>query len=485
MASKIRFSDGSGVYVTFDGTSDGTTTNKVVKYDPLPPELRTLSVSRVTEDGEETIAQAYKDVTEEIELYIAGTSTQIKTTFRRLNRMWEQARRYQETPVWGRATYIEIMPEGDSVWWQCELINASSDLEVGALDMFIGQGKVIFTVTIRRKFFWEQGSETEIWLANPIHEKASGGIQIENCRDNGGAGPDRYNYVEIDTADIIGYGGDLPTPIRFKITNDWNNLTYPDWTIYAGMAYIPYGVTHVHQIEGEDTSYGTLGGPDYSTYSAGYYRTLSWTGTAEQVIGLWNLDSTMLSASNSNYFMVYLVTRGTAKTDLYLRFKITAVGMTTVLWTGPQVLVPAGRDIVVMGPIQLPPVRQISGTPYPEELVLTAQAASGSGTIIADVISLMPMESWRQYIPNQYGLAYLAHLMDDAPNRQLYTDGWTTAGHLYNYTGYGPWFIVTPTNLAGTRYRFVFLWNVGATYGYQPNRTLTIRAYARVRRRQI
>lgn len=474
MASKLLFTDGTA-NVTFDGTTDG----KIVKYDILTPTLRTLTVSKITQDGVEVIAQAYNDVTETMELYISGTWSQLSTKIRLLNRLWERARRYQESPT-ESPVYIKVMPDGDSVYWRSELKSVETDLEPGALDMYLGQGKVIFSVTITRAFYWESDSEVELSLYNPVQSKGVGGKQISNCRDSNGAGTDRYNYLDIDSDDLV---GDLPTRLRLQLTNTFNDADRIG-RIFMGMAFRTDVAYFVHTIEGESCSQGTQqpGSPDYTLYSEGYFRDISWTGTSEVLLGRWDLSSGQLLGTKSNYFMIYAKI-WCAYSDVYLRAKITAVSGSTTLWAGPQVLIPSGSELINLGAVQLPPVRQISGTPYPEQLEFTVQRAGGNGTIAIDHIQLSPMEKWRQLIQNQYGLGYQAFLIDDGPGERLYSDGWTTAGNLYNFVGYGPWLEVTPVPETGKKHRMIFLW-MGSTYA-KVIRTLTVQAWYRPRRKQI
>jgi hypothetical protein len=474
MASKLRFTDGTTT-VTFDGTTDG----KIVKYDILSPQLRTLTVSKITRDGTDMIAQAYDDVTESIDLYVSGTWSQITTAIRKLNRMWERVRRYQEAPN-ESPVYIEVQPDGDSAYWRSELKSVTTDLEPQALDLYLGQGKVIFNVTIVRAYFWEASTETELSLYNPGQAKGTGGKQVDNARDSNGGGTDRYNYLDIDNADLT---GDLPSRIRLKMTNTYNNADRIN-RVYIGMTFKSDVANFTHVIEGESTTMGTQGpgSPDYTLYSEGYFRTLSWTGTTEQTLGRWDIPSTTLLAARSNYFMIYAKVWN-IYTDVYLRPKITAVSGLTTLWSGPQILCPSGYDVVCLGAVQLPPVRMIGGTPYPEQFDITVQRAGGTGSMNVDFILFSPMDKWRQLLQNAYGLGYQAYLVDDGIGERLYSDGWTTAGNLYNFVGYGPWLEVTPVPESTGVHRIIFFWN-GNTYAV-PGRTMTVQAWYRPRRKQI
>jgi hypothetical protein len=474
MASKLRFNDGTTT-VTFDGTTDG----KIVKYDILAPTLRTLTVSKVTQDGMEMVAQSYEDVTETMELYVSGTWSQITTKIRLLNRLWERVRRYQDMPI-EAPVYIEVMPDGDSEYYRSELKSVETDLEPAALDLFLGQGKVIFSVTITRAFYWEKATEVELQLYNPGQAKGTGGKVVNNCKDSNGAGADRYDYLDIDNTDLV---GDLPSRIRLKMTNTYNDADRIG-NIQIGMAFKTDVANFNHVIEGESCTQGHQdpASPDYTQDSEGYHRHITWTGTAEVLLGRWDLPSAMLLATKSNYFMIY------AKiwcqySDVFLRPKITAVSGVTVLWSGPQVLCPNGRELLCLGAVQLPPVRQISGTPYPEALDITVQRTGGDGDITIDYILLSPMERWRQLVQNQYGLGYNAYLVDDGIDERLFSNGWGTAGDLYNFVGYGPWLEVTPVPESSGRHRMTFIMQ-GNTY-CQVARTLTVQAWYRPRRKQI
>jgi len=80
-------------------------------------------------------------------------------------------------------------------------------------------------------------------------------------------------------------------------------------------------------------------------------------------------------------------------------------------------------------------------------------------------------------------LGYQAYLVDDGIGERLYSDGWTTAGNLYNFVGYGPWLEVTPVPESTGVHRIIFFWN-GNTYAV-PGRTMTVQAWYRPRRKQI
>lgn len=474
MASKVRFTDGTTT-VTFDGTTDG----KIVSYDIRAPELRRLSVSRITKDGEEMIAQAYQDVTEDLTLYVSGTTSAIKATIQKLNMLWERVRRYQDAPIESKV-YIQVWPEGDSEYWQCELKSVESDLEPRALDLYLAQGKLIFNVTVVRAYFWEKTADVELSLYNPGQSKGTGGKSISNAYDSNGAGADRYNFLDIDNADLV---GDLPARLKVKMTNTYAS-TDRDANVFVGLSHKTDVANFDHVIEGEDTTYGTQqpGSPDYTLYSEGYYRHLSWTGTAETIVGRWDLPTTLLNAAKSNYYMVYAKMNTGA--DVYVRMKINADGGLATLWTGPQVLLAKStNNPQCLGAVQLPPIRQIGGSPYPEELTLTAQAPSGGTTTLdVDYFLLSPMDRWRQYYTNGSYLAQNAYLMDDGINERVYTNGWATAGDYYNYAAYGPWLEVVPVPEGTGKHRLIFCWS---TLGNVIPRTMSVQIWYRPRRKQI
>lgn len=479
MASKVKFTDGTTTLI-FDGT-DG----KTVSYDIKAPEVRALTVSRVTADGEEMVAQAYRDVNEDAEFILLGTASAIRTTVRLLNRLWERVRRYQESPT-EDPVYIEVQPEGDSSYWRSILKSVDTDLESKTLDLYLGQGKVVFSISFTRDYFWEAESETELSLYNPGQSKGTGGKTVSPCTDSNGGGADRYNYLDIDNTDLV---GDLPAKLRLVMRNTYNSATR-NGDYYLGMAFKSDIANLVHQLEGEDTTYGTQipGSADYSLYSEGYARQLTVTaGGSEVTIGRWDLETANLNAMRSNFFMVYLKHNSITYTDLYLRPKITAVGGLATLWTGPQVKVGQYAEVTCLGAVQLPPIRQIANSPYPEELTITGQRIDGSsGTINIDYIVFMPIDQWRQLVARGFGCDYQVYLNDDGANDRLYTNGWSTAGDLYNYVGYGPHLMVTPVPESSGKHRMFFLWRTNVLGGgISVQRTLSVRAYYRPRRKQI
>lgn len=466
MATEVKFTDGTTT-VTFDGVTDGS----VSRYDPEDPTMYAVDITRATVDGEESPIQTYRNIPEDGEFVVRGTLTQMQTTIRKLNKLFERARRVHRDGL-ESSVYIHVKLDGEAVWWRSELVRVNTTLEPSALDLYLDQGSLVIQLNWVRRFYWEQANEVTLSMYNPGQAKTTSPVPIHGTTDSG-----RYDYVDIDNSDIA---GDMEAPVAVQLYNSYND-TDRLGSVYAGLNYRSNPASLVHIIEGESTAYGTQqpGSSTPASYSGGYYRSFSWSGTGENNIALWTLGQTLLNACKGNHFRFYArFATAVSYADLYLRLKVTLGSMTTTLWRGPQVLVKQSTKSMILGSVQLPPYKTLDA-PYPLELVLTAQRdGAGPHTLNLDYFRLLPMDEWRDYQDMGYGTAYGVTLVDDGPNDIVYTSGWSPSGIISNYIGLGPKLMVHPTPESTGRHRVVFA--MGDVF-----RTATVKLTYRLRRRVL
>lgn len=471
MTTKIRFTDDTTT-VSFDGYSDG----KVVRYDIRMPSSYVGDVQRASVDGQEVFAQSYRNVTEEAELYVEGTPTEIAAVIQKLNRLWQRARRSQpevdriESPV-----YIECMTENDSPdWWRSEIVSVGQDLEPSALDMYISQGKVVFTVSFTRKYYWE-GYRRSALLYQPGVAKSDQGLTVNTVYDTN----PRYDFVDMDNSDIV---GDLPAPAEIEMENTYNNADR-NANMWVGCGYRYDQPSMSHVIEGENSEMTGTSGAN-GDCSSGYQWTMTWSGTTESRIGRWALTANYLLGGKGLYFKVLAVLASNVSyTDLYARLSLTIADGLTTIWQGPLIKLPSSGKVLDLSAIKLPPIVLPSGiTPYELELCLAVQrATAGSHSLVLDCFKFLPLDGWRYLAQTGYGWAYGVKLVDNAPYRIIYTL-WPNA--VFNFVQHGPGIAITPVPETTGRHRFIFTW-VTATGGFVAARTVKVKIYYRPRRLAI
>lgn len=294
-------------------------------------------------------------------------------------------------------------------------------------------------------------------------------VTVYNHSDAGHA-----NYVEITAADVT---GDLPAPVRFEITNSYNNTNRASNFFFAhNVLSDPASLTHM--LEAEAASGGTTTAD--ATCSNGNRKSLGWTGTAETELLNWSLSTALLNACRGNYFrLLARFDSAPSYTDVWIRLRI-KFSLTTI-WEGPQVLLNNAYSLQDLGVLQLPPYLVGAGDIYPLNLVLYAQRnSSGTHGLSMDFVQLSPLDGWRKLSPRGYGLAYEVRLVDDGIEGQTYTDGWGIAGKTGHYIGSGERIAVWPAALQ----RLYFLHDT-MSGSAAIERTLSVKAFYRPRRLTI
>ena len=425
-----------------------------------------------------------KDITETAEIIFTTSIALERADINSLNRLFEQARRYQLLRI-GSAVYVEYkLVDTDADYYRSEIKDGRIVLEIGR------RASIIWT----REAFWE-GPETQIpltgiqgtdvitgltiynpnsWLqgttisfdatTKEIRDsgngmaifKTGGVVRVIGSASNDGSytvvtgnvaakvvvseaivteaagatvtiiGPVQ-NYAQIAAVDVV---GDLPAPPRLEIKNNYNSTTR------AANVFVAHNVnsnpgTLAHILEAENATGGTT--TENTNSSGGYYKALSWAVTTETQLLDWTISMDVLNACAGNFFRLLIrLTNGLAYSDLWLKVKIKME--LTVIWESEWILAPNGYSLFELATAQLPAYLAGAGDIYPAHLVLFGKRnAAGTHYLDVDYMQLSPLDGWRKLQPQGYQLGYLARLMDDMIDDYLYTDGWDTPGKFGNY----------------------------------------------------
>ena len=325
-------------------------------------------------------------------------------------------------------------------------------------------------VLVEREATWE-GAEAQIALTNPNGANNTAGLTIYNCNDLIGSAPNkRANYFDVAATSVT---GDLPALARLELTNTYNNAAR------SGTIYLAHNVNSApaslpHIIEGEAATLGTV--RSYAAAnSSGYAISASWSGAADSRLFSWALSTALLNGFRGNPARVLCRFSTAPMEDTFVTLKATA-SLTAIYESAPMLL--SANILQELATLQLPPYMVRSGDLYPLALELWARHnSSGTKTMYVDFLQFSPVDSWRRYYPFGYNLGYQARLVDDGIGDEIYTDGWTPAGALGNYIGFGDPIRLIP----GKAQRFYLLWR-NDSGGSEITRTLTAKLYYRPRR---
>lgn len=152
-APGLRFSDGTTTVTISDGT-----TGILTKY-----------------EGKNKIASD-PEVTEQCTFLALGGISTVRTTIEGLNKLFQQAKRYQEERIEARV-FVERLTESAGEWWRSELVEALPVLAPSAMDSGIYTGKFEINLIFTRKNWWE-GAEAQISLTNNYGTDNTSGLQI-------------------------------------------------------------------------------------------------------------------------------------------------------------------------------------------------------------------------------------------------------------------------------------------------------------------
>lgn len=410
-------------------------------------------------------------VTESIDVRINGAYATIQAKVSDINRMLVYA---SENKIGPLGVWLEFAYNDSDDLWRSRVYGGLIDYDV-KMSFYLKRSQLKIGLILERDGFWD-GPEIQIPLTNGNGTNNITGLNVYNCNDGVGTSPNkRNNYVEIGAASVV---GDLPAPVRLEMTNQFDS-TYRLYNIWLSHNVRSTPDLFQHMIEGESASFG---GSDIENvaYSAGKFRTFTWSGDTQALIARWALDTTFLNRANKRWFKILAGFTSTISAGIRLQSKITfPSGTPLTVVASSQEVVTTTSKIQEIGELQIPPWLLSSGDLSAVDLSLYAKK-TGGGSVSIDYLQITPVDGYRVLMPRGYGAAYQIRVVDDGINEQLWTDGWSGGGKTGHYTAVGKNLKLIPGKLQ----RIYFLQS-GDTGDINITRLLNVKAFYRPRRRGL
>jgi hypothetical protein len=327
-------------------------------------------------------------------------------------------------------------------------------------------GAVGLRLRVTREPWWELSAETQLKLALPGQASTSNEVTVFNHQDMDAG---HVNAWQVLPADIA---GDLPAPARMEL-RDINTGQIP--RVFIGEDWHPAGGSFLDQtlFDSQFIVGGSYSGD--STCTFGSKNLLSWTGTAETILGYWVLTAQDTGPGQGRYFKPILrLPGGTSYTDLWIRLRIKDVN-SMVIWDGPYSLVPSNCELAELAPIPLPPNLVELGDRYGQLTVelLGKRISGGSSSLSFDFMQLLPTDMFIKGVAKGLGCTTNSYLMLDGMLRKFYMGVQRTAAFSSDWQVFGdPAAWIYP----GLQHQFTILF-MNSTISADILRTLGVRAF--------
>jgi hypothetical protein len=410
-------------------------------------------------------------VTETLSFLFTGTTqAAIEEKIRAIEQIFRLTEQYRDN-LRGKQLWLYFQPDNANDMLRSPIVSGRVTLDKSALDYSWGLKKIKVALIIEREAWWETTVDEEVPLTNGNGTAVMGGITVFNCNDGSGTPPNkRHNYVQIASEAI---GGDLPAPFRMEISNTYDSSERLS-NVWIGHNVFSNPASFTHVIEGESATYG---GSDVSgsSYSSGYARQLTISGSSQGLLAYWALSSTLLGNAAGKWFKILAVLTSTPASGTYVQTRLTFPSgspLTTVMQDQEIGLTPNSK-IQEFGTLQLPPWLVDATSLASIDLSLYGRL-SGGGTLTIDYMLLMPVEGLRLLRPQGYNIQYGWKLIDDEINEQIYVS--VSGLKAPYYMELGDRLFLEPNRTQ----RLYFLMN-GDTGGTAIVRTASVRIYYRRR----
>jgi len=336
-----------------------------------------------------------KKVTESFDVLIRGTSdSNIETLVRAVEFALDFAKRHLKGPdgVW-----MLLTPKyGALIAWQSRVYGGELQHDPD-LSKYWKNSKVLTRVFVERAPYWESEEPVVLELTNRGGADQSS-ANIVNHQD---ADATDDLYMEIAADQVTGV---LPTPAIIEYTNTVNDAVLVDH-----LAIGHFAASGANEPPAASSLILEGSGTVDANCSGGEYDDPSWVDDAENQLLSWTLASGAFR--QRNYKMITRLRDVTAYTDLWLKVKLLAGS--TVLTETRWYLVTAGKELAVIGTLQIPPFRFGTHIDLGNLTVaLYEKRAAGAGSINLDYLAAIPQDSWRKY-DAIVGLAYNETLLDN------------------------------------------------------------------------
>jgi len=331
------------------------------------------TTTKTLADGTSCLLRSYtpkssregEDVTENVDITIQADSLALARTYmNEIGALFSQAafnERFRQNYIKdnGSPVYINFDPNtsGTTLRSRCKGGRIVANAETLESDISSGAVQLDVTIEWTRQGFFE-GPETEIALASTYNGAgATGGYVVKNRDDSGG-----QNRAYIPAGQIV---GDMPAPLKLMIANNVAGNFIDEIIIGHGLNAKNTGKMKIEAENNFTAGFGTTATTIAdANCSNGNYKAVSWTSLSgsEQLLGYWqpNLTDVLQTYTRGNRYMVVMRLRDTvAYTDLWAKLYwgfVVGLGVTSSLVSGNLILIPPGRQLVMLDTFRYPSV---------------------------------------------------------------------------------------------------------------------------------
>ena len=402
-----------------------------IKYESTTLDLQEDGYKLIDGFFPETPDEGAESVSDQFTILIKGSSADdLRAKIGAITLMLEHSRRHVDDSL---AAWIYFSvddpydPGGTIPEWQSKIVDGLVMYDKN-LDRNWRQNKVLLTVVIEHKPYWDSSIEYAVPLTNGNGSRVTSGLTIYN-HDDGGTSPAHDNWVQIDAADIL---GDMPGRTRLEVLNSY--ATNRLYTLWIGQNWTdPDNFSPI--LEGESSSLGTQYAD--SACSNGYYMQKSLISGSEQDIYKWTLSAAYLNACKGGYFKILARWWGAPRTEVKYRLKLEFA--VTHIWQTGQITLDTSRGLQIrdMFTLRIPPWLLGETSLASLDLILSGEQNTGSSfNINLDFLQVTPLDGWRLLECSGYGVLQNSRMVDDGLNDVCYIDtgaGSDKAGYLVPY----------------------------------------------------
>ena len=260
-------------------------------------------------------------------------------------------------------------------------------------------------VIVERKPYWETTEAVVLELTNRGGSEGASAALV-NHQD---AGATDDVYVEIGADQVSGV---LPTPAIIEFKNTTNDAVLVD---HLSIGHFAASGGNAPPAAGSLIFEGAVTAD--AGCSGGSYEALTWADAVENQLKTWTLASGAFR--QKNYKVLARLQAAVVYTDLWLQARL-LMG-TKVITETRWVLVEAGKELITIGSMQIPPFRFGSHIDLGNlTLALYEKRASGAGMVNLDYLATLPQDSWRR-LGAISGLGYNETLIDNPVESSLVT----------------------------------------------------------------
>jgi len=418
----------------------------------------------------ETPDEGVESISDQFDILIRGSSgSDLRSKINAIRLAFEHAKLHKDDAqaAW---LYFDVDSSGDA--WMSKIVKGLIMYDRN-LDRNWRQNKIIVTVIIEHKPYWDAKNEVQVPLTNGNGTDILTGLTVYNHNDSD-VGPAHDNWIDIAAADV---SGDKPGRMRLEVLNSYatNRLN----TLWIG-----HNITDpdnlVHIIEGESSTTGTQLGD--SGCSNAYYRQYALPSGSEYSMFTWTLADTFLNACKGQYYKIMVRFFSTVPTNV--KFRIKLIYEATTIWQSGQVSLDATRAYLIrdLFTLRLPPWLLGLTDLNALTMVMTGQQSSGSSVNVnIDFLQVTPLDTWRMLECTGYGVSQNERLIDDGLNEVAYIDNGSGDNKLGIIVGYGNPIALYP----GKKQRLYFLMHSNIANAAEILRTISVKIYYHPRRETL